>query len=62
MNNKETYEIRFWHGSDGKDFTRWIINTPPEYLPNGAVQFTCAQNLEHYINGTIEVVKRSKEE
>lgn len=59
MNDKEVYEIRFWHGSGGKDYERWITPHEPEYLPSGAIRFKCANDLDHYINGTIEVVKRA---
>ena len=59
MNEKESYEIRFWHGIDGKDHERWISTEEPEYLPSGAIRFTCSSGLQHYINGTIEVIKRS---
>ena len=61
MSEQCTYEIRLWHGSGGKDFARWLTNSEPEYLPSGAIRFTCSQNVEHYINGTIEVMKKIRE-
>mgnify|MGYP006919318603 FL=1 len=59
MSDKVTYEIRFWHGSGGKDYERWITPNEPEYLPSGAIRFKNSQGVEHYINGTIEVLKRA---
>ena len=57
MSENESYEIRFWPVGDDKDHERWISFSEPEYLPNGAIRFTCTNGLEHYINGSIEVIK-----
>ncbi len=51
------YEIRLWHGENQKP-ERWHTKEEPEYLASGAIRFRCVDDMEHYVNGTIDITKR----